>query len=123
VKPLELGQQVKFNRYYRKNSNYVNFDKLTEAQAKEYDETDHISLQRIDEITLDKSLTGFIAGKRSMVKSNLLTYGYGRFDPDEHGSEHLQSIDSKSVTVYLIAVRMDRMYRVPEEWLEVSNEV
>lgn len=116
---MQLGKRVTFSRYYRKNADFVNYDNLTDEQEKELSETDEIVLERIETVVLKKPLVGFIAGKRVMVKSSTLGFANYQYNPD--GPEQFMLLDNETVEVYLIAAHMNRLYRVPAEWLEVSQ--
>jgi len=117
---LKLGDQVQFDRYYRKNGSFVDYEKLSPEYEKELDETDQIVLQRLDEVVSPQMLSGIVVGKRRMVLSNTLEYGQSRYNPD--GSEMLAVVSSKEVEVYLIASNLSGFYRVPEDWLQSDDQ-
>jgi len=114
----KLGQKVKYKRITKKikiGEQYLNPDNFTEGEEK--------YLKRREIIYLDKTRTGYIAGRRRFVFGTILGIEYkDDFLEDEYNSQPDEWVDIKRQEwgyAYLVAYDMGKTNYVLEEDLEV----
>ena len=99
VSEIELGQEVNFDKYLEKQS--------------EFDRND----RKWEERKLEETKTGIIAGKRTVQEGHM---------EEECGAmgrtRGVYWVADEYITVYLVACDMRGFYRVPAEFIEQKGD-
>lgn len=114
---MELGTKVSFKQIAKKSTGYIDYNRLTDEQAKQLDDHAFIELQRMEIVDLKYPLTGLLMGKRKMGKVTRLEY----FDSDYGASDGLRPFERETIDVYIVATSMNKTYKVPVDLVEVQG--